>query len=79
MEGGDVKRQKREHLDKLAAIVRRDLRFYAKLVTRMERLGFAGNEPMYRAAITAHHAVHGLSVMIHYATCDGGVGKVRQK
>jgi hypothetical protein len=60
-------------LERLAAIVGRQLRFYNRLIERMERIGFPGNDPLYVEAIQTRNGIYRFSVKLHYASCDGGL------
>jgi len=41
----------------------------------MDRLGFPPQDPLWRAAVQARHALQGLHVAAHYASCTSGVGR----
>ena len=51
------------------------LRYLGKLRTRMEQVGFAPDDKLYRCVSDAYRAMHGLSVTLHYLTCEHGVGE----
>jgi phosphodiesterase/alkaline phosphatase D-like protein len=58
-----------EQLAWFKVIVGRDLRFYGRVRTRMERRRFRGDEPLYLAVCRAFDTDHGLSVNLHYLGC----------
>jgi hypothetical protein len=64
-----------EQLRQLQAILRRYLRFLNRLLRRMEQLGFAGDDPLYRQAYRAQAELQSLGMEVHYLACQGGVGK----
>jgi hypothetical protein len=64
-----------EQLQVLETIVMRQLRFCGRLYHRMERLGFAGDDPLYLQAKRTHAELQHLRMEIHYLKCHGGVGK----
>jgi hypothetical protein len=66
---------KPEQVERLAAIVGRELRFLNRLCDRMNRLGFPPDDPLFRAAMLARNGMHGLNVAAHYANCESGVGR----
>jgi hypothetical protein len=41
----------------------------------MDKLPIDHNDPMRLAAYKSLDAIHGLSVKLHYATCESGVAK----
>jgi hypothetical protein len=62
-------------LTKLKRIVGRNLRFYNRLVERMDLMHFEVNDPLRLAALRARDGTHHLSVELHYASCESGVGR----
>jgi hypothetical protein len=60
---------------RLRLIVAADLRFVGRLCERMRMLGFPPADPLYTAAIRAHHSLQELHVQAHYCSCTSGVGK----
>jgi hypothetical protein len=79
--GASVKHEdlKPAQLERLAAIIGRQLRFYNRLIERMERIGFPGNDPLYMEEIMTRNGVHRFSVTLHYASCDGGLKRAGGK
>jgi hypothetical protein len=61
-----------EKLERLKEIVSRQLRFYVKLTQRMNQMGWDPQDEILLAAWEAHHALHSLSVKLHYASCPKG-------
>jgi hypothetical protein len=51
------------------------LRFFHRLVERMNLAGFVPDDKLMKAAIEARDAVHRLHVEAHYASCPSGVGE----
>jgi hypothetical protein len=67
-----------DQANRLREQVARKLRFLNRLVDRMTRLKFPPADPLYRAALNARHALQGLHVEAHYASCTSGVGRERR-
>lgn len=66
----------RDQIEKLKEAIARQLRYLGKLRTRMERLAFPPNDPLYAQVSEAFDKVHRLSVSLHYLSCDpGSVGR----
>jgi hypothetical protein len=61
-----------EQLLKVRASIGRQLRYLNRLLERMTRRGFPGNDPLYQAALRAQAEVQGLYVALHYASCPPG-------
>ena len=55
--------------------VRRYLRYLGRLRDRMNQRGFPPGDPVYQAATDAFHAVHTLSVELHYLACKLGTAR----
>ena len=62
-------------LHQLQAIVRRYHRFFLRLTDRMNRKGFKVDDPLLVKAFAAQHAIHALSVELHYHTVKMGLGE----
>lgn len=56
----------------------RNLRFYARLLKRMDQLGWEVKDPERLAVSKAHDGAHALRVHLHYASCESGVGQRRK-
>jgi hypothetical protein len=65
--------------NRLRQIIARDLRFVGRLCERMRMLHFPPNDPLYAAALRAHHSLQELHVQSHYCGCTSGVGKSPEK
>ena len=61
--------------EKLREAIRPHLCYLTRLRERMERRGFPGSDPLYRAVVTAQRAVQGVYTELHYLSCRGGVGR----
>jgi hypothetical protein len=61
-----------EQILKVRASIRRQLRYLNRLLERMTRRGFPGNDPLYLTALRAQAEVQGLYVALHYASCPKG-------
>jgi len=60
----------------MGEVIGRQLRYLGKLRTRMERLAFPPNDPLYRQVSDAFDKIHRLNVALHYMSCDpGSVGR----
>jgi hypothetical protein len=68
MKGEDLSRQQRERLEEQ---VRRQLRYLHRLTERMQRLGWAVNDPMWLEALRARDALQGLLAAVRYSGCSG--------
>jgi hypothetical protein len=68
----------RRQLATLDRINTRNLRFYARLLKRMDQLGWDVNDPERLAVAQAHDGAHSLRVHLHYASCESGVGQRRK-
>jgi hypothetical protein len=64
-----------QQLDKLKRIIGRNLRFYTRLVERIDAMHFEVDDPLRLAALRAREGTHWLSVELHYASCQSGVGR----
>jgi hypothetical protein len=58
----------------LRDVVAARLRFFGRLVDRMNAAGFIPEDALMKAAVEARDAVHRLHVERHYAGWEGGVG-----
>lgn len=66
----------REQAKAMGEVIGRQLRYLGKLRTRMERLAFPPNDPLYRQVSDAFDKIHRLNVALHYMSCDpGSVGR----
>jgi hypothetical protein len=54
---------------KLRDQVNRHVRYFRRLRTRLEQIGYTPVDPLYRAALDAEHAAQGLAVTAHYHSC----------
>jgi len=52
------------------------LRYLSRLSKRMTKRRFPPNDPLVIRTREAYNAMHAFSVMVHYLTCDGGVGRL---
>ena len=59
----------------MGAVVGRHLNYLGRLRDRMQRVGFPHDDELVVAVTRAWEATHTLSVRLHYASCDHGVGK----
>ncbi|HEY8751211.1 MAG TPA: hypothetical protein VIM11_24720 [Tepidisphaeraceae bacterium] len=64
-----------DQAQRLRDLVAKRLRFFGRLVDRMNAVGFVPDDPLMHAAICARDAVHKLHVEAHYAGCKSGVGR----
>lgn len=64
-----------EQVERLRAIVGRDLRFLNRLCARMQRLAFPLDDPLCQAATRARDVMQDLYTSIHYCGCKSGVGR----
>jgi hypothetical protein len=62
-------------VQQLHATILRYHRFLMKLTDRMNRRGFAPDDPLLVKAFGAQSAIHTLSVELHYLSCDSGAGE----
>jgi hypothetical protein len=61
----------------LGKIIGEHLRYLGKLRTRMEQLGFPGNDPLYFDVCRSFDMTQALWVNLHYLSCGSGVGMPR--
>lgn len=52
----------------------RHVNYLYRLKSRMEKVGFMPNDPLFRDVAEAYDAVHKLSVQAQYLSCSSGVG-----
>jgi len=52
-----------EQFERLKATVARHLRFYDRLLARMQAMGFPPGDPLVKSATTAANGVHAMSVV----------------
>jgi hypothetical protein len=64
--------------EKLQEKIRPMLAYLHRLQYRMEKTGRHTGK-LYELVRNAHHAVHALSVDLHYRSCLGGVYQEREK
>jgi hypothetical protein len=62
----------------LGKIIGQHLRYLGKLRSRMDQLGFPGNDPLYFDVCRAHDMAQALWVNLHYLSCASGVGMPRK-
>jgi hypothetical protein len=68
--------------DQLAALCRGlhpELRYLARLRSRMEQAGFLPDDPLFRLVNQAYDSVHKLSVHAHYLSCKSGDGRAPER
>ncbi len=51
------------------------LRYLFHLSSRMEKVGFGQDDPLFQLVARAYDAVHHLSVHVHYMGCESGVNR----
>jgi hypothetical protein len=49
--------------------------YLVRLRTRMEKVGFPSNDPLFKLVVNAEDAMHRLTVAMHYEGCKSGVGR----
>ena len=49
--------------------------YLIRLRERMDKVGFSGDDPIYREALKAQRAIQARRVHLHYAGCTSGVGE----
>jgi hypothetical protein len=54
------------------ASIGRQLRYLNRLIDRMNRVGFPGNDPVYQAALRALSGTQWLYTELHAASCPKG-------
>jgi hypothetical protein len=54
------------------------LGYLVRLTDRLDHLRFRPDDPLYRKAWDARHAVQALFMEAHYASCKSGVGRVEK-
>ena len=64
----------REQIEELASIVKRDLRFYSRLIDRCNQLGFRRDDPLLRRIVRVCNDLADTFSALHYLTCYSGVG-----
>ena len=70
-----IKSLTRQQIEQVKARATRDLPYLHRLVSWMDRRGFVPGDPVYDAAISTRNAMQSLHMALHYATCEGGVGR----
>jgi hypothetical protein len=53
--------------------------YLSRVVTRMEQTGFPPNDPLFKSARRAYHAVCSFYMDLHYHSCKSGVGKAARQ
>jgi hypothetical protein len=71
----DSRQLKRWQAEKIHKALGPGLRYVGLLKTRMERVGFLPDDPLYRLVKQTYESLHRLSVEMHYRSCSGGVGQ----
>ena len=65
-----------EQVQRLVNAVTPMLGYTCRLAHRMQQMSWKADDPLYRAAWDAYHALHALSVHARYASClPGTAGK----
>jgi hypothetical protein len=64
---------------KLRDTVRHRLHFMNRLQRRMEKVGFLPDDPLLKLVRQAQASLHALFIEMHYRSCEGGVGRPRNK
>jgi hypothetical protein len=59
-------------------IIRQHLRYLGKLRSRMEHLGFPGNDLLYFDVCRVFDMTQALRMNLHYLSCSSGVGMPRK-
>ena len=69
-----------EQAQRLAEAVTPMLGYTCRLAHRMQQVGWRADDPMYRAAWDAYHALHALAVHARYVGCrPGTAGKPSER
>ena len=63
-----------EQVEQLAGIVKRDLRFYSRLIDRCNQLGFRPDDPLLQRIVRVRNDLADTFSALHYLTCSSGVG-----
>jgi len=63
----DLNRQQVEHL---SLIVKRDLRFYSRLLDRCNQLGFPADDHLLRLIVRARNDLADMASALHYLACE---------
>ena len=64
-----------EQYEWLKRRIGRELRLLGRLQERMQRRAFPPHDRVYVSTCKAYHAVHELSVHLHYASCSSGTAR----
>jgi hypothetical protein len=64
-----------EQAQRVGAVVGRQLRYLGRLRERLNVMGFPPTDPLFLSVTKAYHAVHDLSVRMHYLSVASGVGR----
>jgi hypothetical protein len=59
----------------VAEVVGRYVRFLNRMLRRMEKRGFPGNDELYRETSRAYDGLRSLLTTLHYLNCRSGVGR----
>jgi hypothetical protein len=68
-----MRKLSRNEAEKLSAMIGPRLVWLGHLRKRMEVMGIDPTDKVYVAVCETYNRMYGLSVTIHYRTCDGGV------
>ena len=65
-----------DHARRIGGRLRPTLGYLHRLTVRMSQTGLDVRDPkLYRLALAAEHALHALTVELHYQSCASGVGR----
>ena len=59
--------------------IRRLLNYLYRLMSRMEKVGFKPDDPVFVKVKAAYDAVFDLTIDLHYLSCASGVGRSPKK
>jgi hypothetical protein len=62
---------KRRHAAAISKALYTGMNYLIRLKTRMEKVGFPPDDPLYKLVASAYDAMHRLSVEVHYLSCKG--------
>ena len=64
-----------QQVERLKAVVGRQLRFLNRMVARMQQRQYPLDDPLWLAGVTARNAAQDLLTAASYAGCPSGVGR----
>jgi hypothetical protein len=73
----DSKTISREHARRIHDALAPSLKYLHRLRRRMEQVGFPLADPLYQLVLTTCNDMQGLTMELHYLSCQGGVGRLR--